>query len=103
MQRVAAKAPASFAPQVKDTQKRLGLLFDHLNNEELVKPETIDQLAQLAGALASKEYEVAAKIQLDIQRDKTEECGQWMVSASDYFGSFGLMLTDSTGRCEAID
>lgn len=80
MQRVAAKAPASFAPQVKDTQKRLGLLFDHLNNEELVKPETIDQLAQLAGALASKEYEVASKIQIDIQRDKTEECGQWMVS-----------------------
>lgn len=80
MQRVAAKAPASFAPQVKDTQKRLGLLFDHLNNGELVKPETTDQLAQLAGALASKEYEVAAKIQLDIQRDKTEECGQWMVS-----------------------
>lgn len=81
MQRVAAKAPASFGPQVKDTQKRLGLLFDHLNNEELVKPETIDQLAQLAGALAHKEYEVASKIQLEIQRDKTEECGQWMVSS----------------------
>jgi len=82
MQRVATKAPASFAPQVKDTQKRLNLLFDHLNNEELVKPETIDQLAQLAGALAAREYEVAGKIQLEIQRDKTEECGQWMVSLS---------------------
>lgn len=80
MQRVASKAPASFAPQVKDTQKRLGLLFDHLNNEELVKPDTIDQLAQLAGAIAHREYDVAAKIQVEIQRDKTEECGQWMVS-----------------------
>jgi protein transport protein SEC31 len=34
MQRVAARAPPNFAPQVKDTQKRLGLLFDHLNNGE---------------------------------------------------------------------
>ncbi|KAK0626091.1 hypothetical protein B0T14DRAFT_509130 [Immersiella caudata] len=79
MQRVAAKAPASFAPQVKDTQKRLGLLFDHLNNEELIKPETIDQLIQLAGAIQARDYDVASKIQLEIQRDKTEECGQWMV------------------------
>ncbi|KAK0705219.1 hypothetical protein B0H67DRAFT_593498 [Lasiosphaeris hirsuta] len=79
MQRIASKAPASFAAQVKDTQKRLGLLFDHLNNEELIKTETIDQLAQLAGALAARNYEIAAKIQVEIQRDKTEECGQWMV------------------------
>jgi len=84
MQRVAAKAPASFAAQVKDTQKRLGLLFDHLNNEELIKPETIDQLAQLAGALQAREYEVASKIQIDIQTHKTEECGQWMVSTSSF-------------------
>ncbi|KAK3943517.1 protein transport protein SEC31 [Diplogelasinospora grovesii] len=79
MQRVATKAPASFAPQVKDTQKRLGLLFDHLNNEELIKPDTIDQLSQLAGALAARNYDVATRLQVEIQRDKTEECGQWMV------------------------
>ena len=80
MQRVASKAPASFAPQVKDTQKRLNLLFDHLNNEELVKPDTIQRLGELADALASKNYEYAAKLQVDIQREKTDECGNWMVS-----------------------
>lgn len=79
MQRVASKAPASFAPQVKDTQKRLGLLFDHLNNEELVKPDTIEQLTQLAHALESKDYPEAQRLQVEIQRDKTEECGNWMV------------------------
>ncbi|KAL7624383.1 protein transport protein S31 [Parahypoxylon ruwenzoriense] len=79
MQRVAGKAPASFAPQVKDTQKRLGLLFDHLNNEELVKPDTIEQLTQLAHALESKNYPEAQRLQVEIQRDKTEECGNWMV------------------------
>ncbi|KXJ96832.1 hypothetical protein Micbo1qcDRAFT_191479 [Microdochium bolleyi] len=79
MQRIAAKAPASFAPQVKDTQKRLGLLFDHLNNEELVKPDTIEQLTQLANALETKNYPEAQRLQVEIQRDKTEECGNWMV------------------------
>ncbi|KAH7347805.1 WD domain-containing protein [Plectosphaerella cucumerina] len=79
MQRVASKAPASFGPQVKDTQKRLNLLFDHLNNEELVKPDTIEQLTLLADAIQAKNYEAAQRMQVDIQRDKTEECGNWMV------------------------
>ncbi|KAI0020406.1 hypothetical protein F4780DRAFT_742309 [Xylariomycetidae sp. FL0641] len=79
MQRVAGKAPASFAPQVKDTQKRLGLLFDHLNNEELVKPDTIEQLTKLAQAVEGKNYPEAQRLQVEIQRDKTEECGNWMV------------------------
>jgi len=79
MQRVAASAPSTFAQHVKDTQKRLGLLFDHLNNEELIQPETIEQLTQIAEALETKDYETAQKLQVSIQRDKTEECGQWMV------------------------
>jgi protein transport protein SEC31 len=79
MQRVAAKAPATFAPQVKDTQKRLNLLFDHLNNEELVQPATIDELTKLAQALQSKDYATAQQLQVSIQTNKTEECGNWMV------------------------
>jgi protein transport protein SEC31 len=79
MQRVAAKAPATFAPQVKDTQKRLNLLFDHLNNEELVQLSTIEQLLELSQAIQSKDYNLAQKLQVDIQRDKTDECGNWMV------------------------
>lgn len=79
MQRVAARAPANFAPQVKDTQKRLGLLFDHLNNDELVKQDTIEQLSELAGAIESRSYDTASSIQVNIQTTKTEECGNWMV------------------------
>lgn len=80
MQRVASKAPQNYTPQVKDTQKRLNLLFDHLNNEELVKPDTIAQLTQLARALESKDYIEAHQIQVNIHENKTEECGNWMVS-----------------------
>ncbi|RFU80956.1 transport sec31 [Trichoderma arundinaceum] len=79
MQRVASKAPATFAPQVKDTQKRLNILFDHLNNEELIQPSTVEQLSQLAEAIQAKDYATAQRLQMEINRDKTEECGNWMV------------------------
>lgn len=82
MQRVASKAPASFAAQVKDTQKRLNILFDHLNNEELVKPDTIQRLSELAEALHGKNYDAAEKMRVAIQTEKTDECGNWMVSPS---------------------
>jgi len=79
MQRVAPKAPPSFAAQVKDTQKRLNILFDHLNNEELLKPDTIQRVGELADALQAKDYDTATRMQVEIQREKTDECGNWMV------------------------
>jgi protein transport protein SEC31 len=82
MQRVASRAPPSFAAQVKDTQKRLNILFDHLNNEDLLKTDTIERLNGLAQALQSKDYDTASRMQVDIQRDKLDECGNWMVSLS---------------------
>ncbi|CAK7263599.1 protein transport protein S31 [Sporothrix epigloea] len=79
LQRVAARAPETFKPQVNDTRKRLNLLFDHLNNAELVKDDTITQLHNLAVALESKAYDSAQKLQIEIHREKPEECGNWMV------------------------
>lgn len=100
MQRVAVKAPSNFAPQVKDTQKRLNILFDHLNNEELVQPGTIEQLTELAQAIEAKNYDVAHKLQVEVQRDKTEECGNWMVSL---YGPVNIVqkLIRILGWCEA--
>ncbi|KAF4635718.1 hypothetical protein G7Y89_g2366 [Cudoniella acicularis] len=86
MQRVASKAPPAFAAQVKDTQKRLNILFDHLNNEELVKPDTIARLNELAEALQSRNYDSATRLQVEIQREKTEECGNWMVGVKRLVG-----------------
>lgn len=106
MQRVAAKAPPAFAPQVKDTQKRLGLLFDHLNNEELLQPGTIDELVQLAQAIQNKDYAKAQQLQVSIQTNKTEECGNWMVSPRT--GTRNPTIQSSltvllAGRNQAID
>jgi protein transport protein SEC31 len=79
MARVKARAPASFKAQVNDTEKRLNILFDHLNNEDLLKPDTVASMVELVGSLQARNYEAAQAIHLDILTNKTEECGQWMV------------------------
>ncbi|KAI4146909.1 MAG: hypothetical protein LQ340_005763 [Diploschistes diacapsis] len=79
MRRVKAKAPASFKTHVIDTERRLNLLFDHLNNETLLTPDTIKDMNELAGAINAKDYEKAMSIHKDLITNKTEQCGNWMV------------------------
>lgn len=82
MQRVKSKAPASFKAQVIDTEKRLNILFDHLNNEDLLKPNTIQDMVELAQALRARDYDQAQVIHIDLLTNRLDECGNWMVSIS---------------------
>lgn len=103
MQRVKARAPSSFKAQVNDTERRLNILFDHLNNEDLLKPATIDSMVELARAIQSREYEAAQAIHLDILTNRTDECGNWMVC---HLPPNIKQLTQSNfylGRCQTID
>ena len=86
MARVKARAPPSFKPQVVDTEKRLDILFEHLNNEELLKPDTVAQVAELATALQNRDYQRASEIQMDVHTNKVEECGNWMVGVKRLVG-----------------
>lgn len=85
MQRVKAVAPQSFKVQVSDTEKRLNILFDHLNNEDLLKEQTINDMVQLAQSLQARDYEQAQMIHVDIMTNRTEECGNWMVNLTPGF------------------
>ena len=78
MERVKARAPANFARQVTDTEKRLNILFDHLNNEELLSAETLESMGTLARAIAGKDYVTAHTIQVSLMTERTTECAQWM-------------------------
>lgn len=79
MSRVKARAPAAYADRVKDTEKRLDILFDHLNNEDLLKPDTVAQIAELSSALENRQYDRASEIQLDVHQNKVDECGNWII------------------------
>ncbi|KAL8812674.1 MAG: hypothetical protein Q9200_000862 [Gallowayella weberi] len=79
MQRVKARAPSNFQKQVNDSEKRLNILFDHLNNEDLLKEDTVESMVELSRALQARNYEQAQAIHLDLLTNKTDQCGQWMV------------------------
>ncbi|KAF2400258.1 hypothetical protein EJ06DRAFT_493908 [Trichodelitschia bisporula] len=79
MNRVKAKAPSQFRPHVLDTEKRLNILFDHLNNEDLLKADTIDELGGLAQALQQRQYDQAQAIFTSVMTMKTDEGSDWMV------------------------
>ncbi|GES57177.1 protein transport protein [Aspergillus terreus] len=79
MQRVKSRAPSSFKAQVDDAERRLNILFDHLNNEDLLKPNTIADMAELARAIQARDYDTARAIHVDIMTNRMDECGQWMV------------------------
>jgi protein transport protein SEC31 len=86
MSRVEARAPVSFKAQVIDTKKRLDILFDHLNNEELLRPETVAQIVELSTALQNRDFNRASEIQMDVHTNKVEECGNWMVGVKRLVG-----------------
>ncbi|KAL9089111.1 MAG: hypothetical protein Q9165_005924 [Trypethelium subeluteriae] len=80
MQRVKAKAPSSYRKEVLDTEKRLGLLFDHLNNEDLLKEDTVQQLVQLSRSVEGRDFESAQGQLMGLMKNKLEsEGGNWMV------------------------
>ncbi|KAL9586821.1 MAG: hypothetical protein Q9212_000639 [Teloschistes hypoglaucus] len=85
MQRVKARAPANFQKQVIDTEKRLNILFDHLNNEDLLKEDTTERMVELSQALQARNYEHAQAIHLDLLTNKTDQCGQWMSQNEIWF------------------
>lgn len=81
MQRVKSKAPEKFRQHVNDTEKRLNILFDHLNNDD-VKPDTVQQLNELANNIQARQYDQAGIIFSDIMTNKTDEGSDWIVRIS---------------------
>jgi protein transport protein SEC31 len=96
MQRVKAKAPEKFKAHVIDTEKRLNILFDHLNNDD-VKPDTIQQLTELANNIQARQYDQAGVIFSDIMTNKTDEGSDWIVSADISKRATHLLINKQVG------
>uniref|UniRef100_A0A060TIW1 Protein transport protein SEC31 n=1 Tax=Blastobotrys adeninivorans TaxID=409370 RepID=A0A060TIW1_BLAAD len=79
IERVKPAIPEMYKRQVKDAEKRLNILFDHLNNEDLLSDATIKDMAELAEAVQARNYDVAQQLHVEILTTRSEECGQWMV------------------------
>lgn len=86
--------------------KRINILFDHLNNEELLKPDTVGQMVEISRAVASKEWDRAQALFTEMQSAKLDTEGTlWMVSRNLFWSSnhFSDLIANCiiTGRCQA--
>ena len=87
---------------MNDTEKRLIILFDHLNNEDLLKADTIASMAELAQAIQARDFEQAQAIHVEIMTNRTDECGNWMVSWPLQLSHENL-ADQNSGWSEALD
>lgn len=79
--RIKSVAPQAFKPQVEDMDKRINILFDHLNNEDLLQPDTVQQMVEISQLVSSKEWDQAQARFTEMQGAKLETEGtHWMVS-----------------------
>ena len=104
IQRVASKAPAQYKPHVQDTETRLTILFNQLN-EDTVRPETVAGLTDIAKALQGRQYEQAQGLFTELMKATANEGSAYMVSSSPWDLNSMAPLTDSAtiGRYKAID
>lgn len=80
LQRIKPKAPTAFKAQVIDTEKRLSILFDSLNNS-LLHSGTVDDLKQIAQTIQAREHDQAnALLQKLITATGSSDDSKWMVS-----------------------
>ncbi|RPA87007.1 hypothetical protein BJ508DRAFT_410594 [Ascobolus immersus RN42] len=79
VERVKGGAPPSYKRKVDDMVKRLNILFDHINNEELLTEGTLASMLELSQAVANRDYDTAYNIHLELLTNKTDECSQWMI------------------------
>jgi protein transport protein SEC31 len=86
MQRIKSKAPAAYKAQVLDTEKRLGILFDLLNNQDpVIRPGTVEQLKTLAQAVQARQHDGAQSTLTEIMTTRSEEGSAWMVCLVSFY------------------
>ncbi|KAF7729239.1 protein transport protein S31 [Apophysomyces ossiformis] len=77
-QQARQRAPAGQKKMYDDTERRLGSLFDQLNNSE-VSEGVITSMLSLVQALQNRDYDAAQRIQVDLVTTRYDECGSWLV------------------------
>lgn len=93
--------PAHVHRIVNDTERRLNILFDELNNDA-VDSSTTGQLDQISKAIAAHDPNTALALHVDLATNATGEATHWAVSLYSFSTSERpTVLTIFPARCEA--
>ena len=75
--RLRAGAPEKYRRPLEDTDRRLNLMFDQLNNGQLTDG-TLEQLKILSSSIKRQDWQRAYAVQLELTTDKMHECRDWI-------------------------
>jgi len=65
---------------VEDMEKRINILYDHLNNDDLLRPDTVQQMVEIARCVQGKDWDRAQSLFNEMNAAKLESEGtHWMV------------------------
>lgn len=78
LQRLRAISPDKYRRPLDDTDRRLSILYDQLNNSQL-SPGTLAQIHMLAACIASSDWGRGYAIHLELTGDKMHEVRDWIV------------------------
>lgn len=71
------KIPERFAKHGVDMNKRLNILYDHLNNDDLLSEAAIGELKKICDALEAKDFATASSLNLALATNHSDEMGHW--------------------------
>ena len=78
--RIKVAAPQQYKPQVDDMEKRINILFDHLNNNDLLSDSTVQEMVEISRCVQARDWERATAFYNEMQTGKLETEGtNWMV------------------------
>lgn len=84
--RVTPLIPKEYAKQLKDCEKRLKILFQHMEKQDLLTQPTIDKLRRLVELLKEKKYADAMQVHVDISTNNAQEGGNWLTGVKRLIG-----------------
>ncbi|EDO15909.1 hypothetical protein Kpol_1019p30 [Vanderwaltozyma polyspora DSM 70294] len=86
VERVSSLIPKEYAKQLKDCKKRLKILFEHLEKQDLLTQPTIDKLSTLISYLKENKYIEAMETHVDIATNHAQEGGNWLTGVKRLIG-----------------
>ena len=84
--RVTPLIPKEYTKQLKDCDKRLNILYGHLEKQDLLTQPTIDKLRSLTQFLKEKNYSEAMQVHVDIATNHAQEGGNWLTGVKRLIG-----------------
>lgn len=75
--RVVAAAPEKYRRPLEDSERRLGVLFDRLNNALIGEP-TLDKLRHISQLLGARDYAAAYRGNMELTQSSIDECRDWI-------------------------